>query len=141
MTWYEIWECENRVENNPAFLEKVHDPDRDAFESMPLPQRNCQRASAWERNHSFMAQRLRRFNRITKGIYSVSLWHYYRPDEAKPTKIKAIHGDFHYFAWAGPGWGKEKKRITNRKARHKTVSDLPSKGRFYVKEAKLQSFD
>lgn len=124
--WLTEWENNNaNAYKSDVFLMKASEEDIEAeAETTARPAKKNQAVVSRLINHRHKAKLLRKFYRNFDGYYSQSLWHFYRPDPAKPTVIKPIHGKFNYNIWSGFQYNKLIKRITNKRVRIANDEDI-----------------
>ncbi len=132
--WLTEWEKNNaNAYDSIEFSMKADEKDIEAKTVRPVKKK--QAVVSRLVNHRHKAKLLRKFYRSFDGYYSQSLWHYYRPDPAKPAVIKPIHGKFNYNIWSGFQYNKQLKRITNRRIRRANDEDFHCVKSFFNRKA------
>lgn len=121
--WLTEWEYENAYDS-ADFSMKAE--EKDVIIEMTKPARRKHTVTSRVINHNHKAKMLRKFDRNTNsdGYYSLSLYHYYRPNPDKPMVIKPIHGKFNRYIWSGPKYNEQLKKTTKRRVRRAKDEDI-----------------
>ena len=119
------WLTEREYENaydSADFSMKAE--EEDVIIEMTKPARRKHTVTSRVINHKHKAKMVRMFDRNSDGYYSLSLYHYYRPNPDKPGVIKHIHGKFNRNIWSGHKYNEQLKKTTKRRVRRAKDEDI-----------------